>query len=107
MNPITDLRTRRPFSAALPTRFDVHVAPLLTEALDRARHAHIEIDGNAVTFIDAAGLAALVLAAEVAASNGGSFMINNPSPALQITLELTNTDLMSPGAAAANALVAA
>ena len=106
MNTITDLRTRRPFTAALPTRFDVHVASMLRDAILRAGHPRVEIDGDAVTFIDAAGLAALAEASEAAVADGGSFTLINPSPALRITLELTNTVLASSNKIAADVVAA-
>jgi anti-anti-sigma factor len=69
---------------------DIATAPELEELLARLRHhGHaVTIDLAEVTFIDSTGLTALMEAHRLAHSNGWSFSVRRPSPAVQRVFDL-------------------
>lgn len=80
-------------------RLDMQQAPGLRQSLGEARDRgarDLRLSMSAVEFMDSAGLAALVSGLKQAKNNGGSLIIENPSPAVRKVLELTLLDKVIP-----------
>jgi anti-sigma B factor antagonist len=80
-------------------RLDMQQAPGLRQILGEARDRgarDLRLSMSAVEFMDSAGLAALVSGLKQAKNNGGSLVIENPSPAVRKVLELTLLDKVIP-----------
>ncbi|MCX8087763.1 MAG: STAS domain-containing protein [Meiothermus ruber] len=84
---------------AIEGRLDVQQAPVLRQSLGEARDRgakDLRLDMSGVDFMDSAGLAALVSGLKQVKNNGGSLVIENPSPAVRKVLELTLLDKVIP-----------
>jgi anti-sigma B factor antagonist len=81
--------------------FDLHAANQVGHRLgtivDGAKGA-VEVDATGVTFIDSAGLHALLTARDRARDRGVSFQVGPTSPQVASVIEITGvSDLLSPG----------
>jgi anti-sigma B factor antagonist len=68
----------RPNVLPLKREIDLHVSPAVTESLDAMTERKLErivIDLSRVTYIDSAGLAALILAMQKVQAFGGKFFL--------------------------------
>lgn len=68
----------------LTGEFDISNAQAILEAVSKARQgradAHVVVDLRDVTFIDAAGIRALLRAQQQAQQGGGGLVVRGPSP---------------------------
>lgn len=96
---------------AVSGEFDAYTAPRLQEELARlcgAEHRRVVVDLSSTTFIDAAGVAALVAARTHCHKGGGWLHVRSPSPFASRVLEMTGlTGLLAPDPAAARPPAAA
>jgi anti-sigma B factor antagonist len=72
------LRRHRPNVLPLEGDIDLHVSPAVTEALNaiiKKKPERIVIDLSGATYIDSAGLAALILAMQQVEAYGGKFFL--------------------------------
>jgi anti-sigma B factor antagonist len=93
VQPLEDARVIRAAG-----ELDMSSVPALEHELDAARAEAVTalLDLSEVTFIDSSGLHLLLDASRKAGSNGGSFFIVRPSPAVRRLIELTRTrDLLA------------
>jgi anti-anti-sigma factor len=72
---------------------DMCTAPILREELVRAMHeqtfAVLDIDLAGVTFLDCAGVSALVSLRDAAVQTGRQMRVGHPQPIVRLVLELT------------------
>lgn len=72
------LRQHRPNVLPLEGDIDLHVSPVITETLNemiKKKPERIVIDLSRATYIDSAGLAALILAMQTVQAYGGRFFL--------------------------------
>lgn len=76
---------------ALAGELDTVSVPMLNEAIDKslAQHNSVALDLDAVTFIDSAGLGALIRGFKAAEAAGGSLRVARASAPVARLLELT------------------
>jgi anti-anti-sigma factor len=80
---------------ALRGELDMYTAPVLARELEAAVEAHtprVVLDLAALSFMDVAGLRAILDAARIVRRDGGSLVIANPMPHIVRLLELTAID---------------
>ena len=74
---------------------DLHVSPVITQALDamtEKKPERIVIDLSQATYIDSAGLAALILAMQMVEAYGGRFLLAGVHETVRSILETSRLD---------------
>src|SRR6059036_4194997 len=74
---------------------DLHVSPVVTEALNamiKKKPERIVIDLSRVTYIDSAGMAALILAMQEVEAYGGKFFLSGLQETLRLIFETSRLD---------------
>ena len=88
-------RQHRPNVLPLTGEIDLHVSPALTASLDAMTERKLErivIDLSRVTFIDSAGLAALILAMQKVQAFGGKFFLAGLDETMRLIFETSRLD---------------
>ena len=89
------LRQHRPNVLPLEGDIDLHVSPVVTEALNaviRKKPEWIVIDLSRVTYIDSSGVAALILAMQEVEAYGGKFFLSGLQETLRLIFETSRLD---------------
>jgi len=89
------LRQDRANVLAIEGDIDLHVSPVLTEALDamiKKKPERIVIDLSRATYIDSAGVAALMLAKQEVEAYGGKFFLSGVQEIIRLILETSRLD---------------
>jgi anti-sigma B factor antagonist len=89
------LRQHRPNVLPLEGDIDLHVSPLVTEALNaviKKKPERIVIDLSRATFIDSAGVAALILAMQEVEAYGGKFFLAGLQETIRLIFETSRLD---------------
>jgi anti-sigma B factor antagonist len=89
------LRQHRPNVLPLEGDIDLHVSPLVTEALNaviKKKPERIVIDLSRATFIDSAGVAALILAMQKVEAYGGKFFLAGLQETIRLIFETSRLD---------------
>ena len=89
------LRQDRPNVLALEGDIDLHVSPAVTESLSaviREKPELVVIDLSRATFIDSAGVAALILAMQEVEAYGGKFFLSGLQETLRLIFETSRLD---------------
>src|ERR1700741_4325326 len=89
------LRQHRPNVLSLEGDIDLHVSPTVTESLNamiRKRPEWIVIDLSRATFIDSAGVAALILAMQEVEAYGGKFFLSGLQETLRSIFETSRLE---------------
>lgn len=81
---------------AVAGEVDIDTAPRLRRALDAAlREAdRVDLDLGAVTFLDSAGLSALIATQQSAVAAGVTFRLQHVPPPVRLLLALTGVDVL-------------
>ena len=85
----------RPNVFPLEGDIDLHVSPVITEALNamiKKKPERIVIDLSRATYIDSAGLAALMLAKQEVEAYGGKFFLSGVQETIRLILETSRLD---------------
>jgi anti-sigma B factor antagonist len=93
--PTTVARQHRPNVLPLQGEIDLHVLPAVTESLNamtKKKPERIVIDLSSATYIDSAGLAALVLAMQEVEAYGGRFFLTGLHETMRSILETSRLD---------------
>ena len=80
---------------AIQGDIDLHVSPAITEALDamiKEKPERIVIDLSRATYIDSAGVAALILAKQELEAYGGKFFLSGVQETIRLILETSRLD---------------
>jgi anti-sigma B factor antagonist len=91
----TVARQHRPNVLPLQGEIDLHVLPAVTESLNamtKKKPERIVIDLSSATYIDSAGLAALVLAMQEVEAYGGRFFLTGLHETMRSILETSRLD---------------
>jgi len=88
---------RQPPPNVLPLKgeIDLHVSPALTQkltAMSEKRLERIVIDLSGATYIDSAGLAALILAMQTVEAYGGRFFLTGLHPTMRSIFQSSRLD---------------
>ena len=89
------LRQHRPNVLSLEGDIDLHVSPTVTESLNamiRKKPEWIVIDLSRATFIDSAGVAALILAMQEVEAYGGKFFLSGLQETLRSIFETSRLE---------------
>ena len=89
------LRQDRANVLAIKGDVDLHVSPVITEALNamiKKKPERIVIDLFRATYIDSAGVAALMLAKQEVEAYGGKFFLSSVQETIRLILETTRLD---------------
>jgi anti-anti-sigma factor len=89
------LRQHRPNVLALKGEIDLHVSPAVTQSLDAMtdeKPERILIDLSGATYIDSAGLAALILAMQKVEGYGGRFFLTGVHETMRSIFETSRLD---------------
>src|SRR5439155_17876887 len=89
------LRQHRPNVLPLEGDIDLHVSPVVTEALNamiKKKPERIVIDLSRVTYIDSAGVAALILAMQEVEAYGGKFFLSGLQETIRLIFETSRLD---------------
>jgi anti-sigma B factor antagonist len=89
------LRQDRPNVQPLEGDIDLHVSPVVTEALNamiEKKPERIVIDLSRATYIDSAGVAALMLAKQEVEAYGGKFFLSGVQETIRLILETSRLD---------------
>ena len=89
------LRQHRPSVLPLEGDIDLHVSPAVTEALNamiKKKPERIVIDLSRATYIDSAGVAALILAKQEVKEYGGKFFLSGVQETIRSVLEMSRLD---------------
>ena len=89
------LRQDRANVLAIEGDIDLHISPVLTEALDamiKKKPDRIVIDLSRATYIDSAGVAALMLAKQEVEAYGGKFFLSGVQETIRLILETSRLD---------------
>ena len=89
------LRQDRPHVLPLEGDIDLHVSPVVTEALDamiKKKPERIVIDLSRVTYIDSAGIAVLILAMQEVEAYGGKFFLSGLQETLRSIFETSRLE---------------
>jgi anti-sigma B factor antagonist len=84
------LRQHRPNVMPLEGDIDLHVSPVVAEALNamiKKKPERIVIDLSRVTYIDSAGIAVLILAMQEVEAYGGKFFLSGLQETLRLIFE--------------------
>ena len=88
-------RQHRPNVLPLKGEVDLHVSPAITELLDAMaenKPERIMIDLSNATYIDSAGLAALILAMQTVEAYGGRFFLTGVDETMRSIFETSRLD---------------
>ncbi len=91
------LHQPRPNVLPLEGDIDLHVSPVVTEALNamiKKKPERIVIDLSRATYIDSAGVAALMLAKQDVEAYGGKFFLSGVQETIRLILETSGLDLI-------------
>jgi anti-sigma B factor antagonist len=89
------LRQHRPSILPLEGDIDLHISPSVTESLNamiRKKPERIVIDLSRATYIDSAGVAALILAMQEVEAYGGKFFLSGLQETLRSIFETSRLD---------------
>ena len=89
------LRQHRSNVLSLEGDIDLHVSPVVTESLNammRKKPQRMVIDLSRVTYIDSAGMAALILAMQEVEAYGGEFFLSGLQETLRSIFETSRLD---------------
>ncbi len=89
------LHQPRPNVLPLEGDIDLHVSPVVTEALNamiKKKPERIVIDLSRATYIDSAGVAALMLAKQEVEEYGGKFFLSGVQETIRSILETSRLD---------------
>ena|ERR1051326_8351680 len=89
------LRQDRANVLAVEGDIDLHISPAVTEALDamiKKKPDRIVIDLSRATYIDSAGVAALMLAKQEVEAYGGKFFLSGVQETIRLILETSRLD---------------
>jgi len=89
------LSQHRPNVLPLEGDIDLHVSPVITEALNamiKKKPERIVIDLSRATYIDSAGVAALMLAKQEVEAYGGKFFLSGVQETIRLILETSRLD---------------
>ena len=89
------LRQHRPNVLPLEGDIDLHVSPVVTEALNamiKEKPGLIGIDLSRATYIDSAGVAALILAMQEVEAYGGTFFLSGVQEPIRSILETSRLE---------------
>src|SRR6476646_2422783 len=89
------LRQHRPNVMPLEGDIDLHVSPVVTEALNamiKKKPERIVIDLSRVTYIDSAGIAGLILAMQEVEAYGGKFFLSGLQETLRSIFETSRLE---------------
>ena len=89
------LRQHRPNVLPLEGDIDLYVSPVVTEALNvmiKKKPERIVIDLSRATYIDSAGVAALILARQEVKAYGGRFFLSGVQETIRLILETSRLD---------------
>ena len=89
------LHQPRPNVLPLEGDIDLHVSPVVTEALNamiKKKPERIVIDLSRATYIDSAGVAALMLAKQDVEAYGGKFFLSGVQETIRLILETSGLD---------------
>jgi len=89
------LRQHRPNVMPLEGDIDLHVSPVVTEALNamiKKKPERIVIDLSRVTYIDSAGIAVLILAMQEVEAYGGKFFLSGLQETLRSIFETSRLE---------------
>ena len=89
------LHQPRPNVLPLEGDIDLHVSPVVTEALNamiKKKPVRIVIDLSRATYIDSAGVAALILAMQDVEAYGGKFFLSGVQETIRLILETSGLD---------------
>src|SRR5437667_12521348 len=89
------LHQPRPNVLPLEGDIDLHVSPVVTEALNamiKKKPERIVIDLSRATYIDSAGVAALILAMREVKEYGGKFFLSGVQETIRSILETSRLD---------------
>src|SRR5438477_12850440 len=92
-------RQHRPNVLPLEGDIDLHVSPGVTESLNamiKKRPERIVIDLSRATYIDSAGMAALILAMQEVEAYGGKFFLSGLQETLRLIFETSRLDGIFP-----------
>ena len=88
-------RHYRPNVLRLEGDIDLHVSPAVTESLNamiKEKPERIVIDLSRATYIDSAGMAALILAMQDVEAYGGKFFLSGLQETIRSILEISRLD---------------
>ena len=80
---------------AIEGDIDLHISPAITEALNamiKKKPERIVIDLSRATYIDSAGVAALMLAKQEVEAYGGKFFLSGVQETIRLILETSRLD---------------
>ncbi|PYI47005.1 MAG: hypothetical protein DMF10_07885 [Verrucomicrobia bacterium] len=89
------LRQDRANVLAIEGDIDLHISPAITEALDamiKKKPDRIVIDLSRATYIDSAGVAALMIAKQDVEAYGGKFFLSGVQETIRLILETSRLD---------------
>jgi anti-sigma B factor antagonist len=89
------LRQHRPNVLPLEGDIDLHVSPVVTESLNaviKKKPERVVIDLSRATFIDSAGVAALILAMQEVEAYGGKFFLSGLQETLRSIFEISRLE---------------
>src|SRR5438445_11329820 len=89
------LRQDRANVLSLEGDIDLHISPAITEALNamiKKKPERIVIDLSRATYIDSAGVAALMLAKQEVEAYGGKFFLSGVQEIIRLILETSRLD---------------
>src|SRR6266704_4545537 len=89
------LRQDRANVLAIEGDIDLHISPAITEALNamiKKKPERIVIDLSRATYIDSAGVAALMLAKQEVEAYGGKFFLSGVQEIIRLILETSRLD---------------
>jgi len=89
------LHQNRPNVFPLEGDIDLHVSPVVTEALNamiKKKPERIVIDLSRVTYIDSSGVAALILAMQEVEAYGGKFFLSGLQETLRLIFETSRLE---------------
>src|SRR5438094_2095291 len=89
------LRQDRANVLAIEGDIDLHISPAITESLNamiRKKPERIVIDLSRATYIDSAGVAALILAMQEVEAYGGTFLLSGLQETLRSIFEISGLD---------------
>src|SRR5881227_54240 len=89
------LHQPRPNVLPLEGDIDLHVSPVVTEALKamiKKKPERIVIDLSRATYIDSAGVSTLILAMQDVESYGGKFFLSGVQETIRLILETSGLD---------------
>src|SRR5438034_9876856 len=93
--PAPALRQDRANVLAIEGDIDLHISPAITEALNamiKKKPERIVIDLSRATYIDSAGVAALILAMQDVEAYGGKFFLSGVQETIRLILETSGLD---------------